>query len=238
MSGHSHWAGIKHKKGIKDAERARVFTKHGKLLTIAAREGGGDPEKNWKLRFAIERARADNMPRENIERAIKRGAGELKGEELNEIIYEAVGPGNVMILIKTATDNRNRTVNELKGILSKAGGKLGEVGSSMWNFKQMGAIAMPVSKEDDPYGMEMKAIEAGAEDTEYAGDYLTVYTKTENLQNVKNNLEKSGLTIESAGIVYVPNQKITLETPDKIDYERLLQALDEQEDVQEIFDNL
>ncbi len=238
MSGHSHWAGIKHKKGIKDAERAKVFTKHGKLISIAAREGGGDPEKNWKLRLVVERARADNMPKDNIERAIKRGTGELKGAEIKEIIYEAVGPGGVMMLIKTATDNRNRTVNELKGIFSKAGGKLGKVGSAMWNFKQMGAITIPVSKKDDPYGLEMKAIEAGAEDTEYAGDYLAVYTKTECLQDVRRNLEQIEIPIDFVGIVYVPNQKTALDASDKIDYERLLQSLDEQEDAQEVFDNL
>lgn len=238
MSGHSHWAGIKHKKGIKDAQRAKVFTRHGKLIAIAAKEGGGDSEKNWKLRLVVERAKADNMPRENIERAIKRGAGELKGAEISEIIYEAMGPGGVMMLIKTATDNRNRTVNEIKAILSKIKGKLGEVGSIMWNFKKAGAITIAVSQKEDLYSMEMKAIEAGAEDTECAENYLIVYTKTENLQKVKDNLEKSNLPIESAEIMYLPGRKISLATQDRADYEKLLQALDEQEDTQEIYDNL
>lgn len=238
MSGHSHWAGIKHKKGIKDAQRAKIFTKHGKLITIAAKEGGGDPEKNWKLRLVVERAKADNMPKENIERAIKRGTGELKGEEIKEIIYEAMGPGGVMMIIKTATDNRNRTVNEIKGVLSKTKGKLGEVGSIMWNFKKAGAIIIAVPKKEDLYGMEMKAIEAGAEDTEYSENHLIIYTKTENLQKVKDNLEKASLPIESAEIMYLPSQKVSLSTQDREDYEKLLQALDEQEDIQEIYDNL
>lgn len=238
MSGHSHWAGIKHKKGIKDAQRAKVFTKHGKLIAIAAKEGGGDPEKNWKLRLVVERAKADNMPKENIERAIKRGTGEFKGEEISEIIYEAMGPRGVMMIIKTATDNRNRTVNEIKGILAKAKGKLGEVGSIMWNFKKVGAIVIIVPQKEDLYSMEMRAIEAGAEDTERAENYLIVYTKTENLQKVKDNLEKANLPIESVEIMYLPNQKVSLSTQDGVDYEKLLQALYEQEDVQEIYDNL
>lgn len=136
MSGHSHWAGIKHRKGINDAKRGKVFTKHGKLITIAARDGGGNPDTNFQLRLAIDRARLDNMPKENIERAIKRGTGELKDQaEIQEIIYEAYGPGGIMMVIKTLTDNKNRTVSEIKAILGKFGGKLGGAGSVMWNFE-------------------------------------------------------------------------------------------------------
>ena len=239
MSGHSHWAGIKHKKGLNDAKRGKVFTKHAKMITIMARDGGGKPEMNFQLRLAIDRARLDNMPRENIERAIKKGTGELKdGAEIVEITYEGIGPGNVMMLVKTATDNRNRTVSEVKSIFTKAGGKLGEMGSSMWNFKKVGNIVILVPDGEDPYAIEEKAIDAGAEDTLYQGDALIVYTLPENLKSVQENLEKMGLKIEDAGFVYAPLQKTTLSPEAQIDYEKLLETLDEQDDVQEIFDNL
>ncbi len=238
MSGHSHWAGIKHRKGINDAKRGKIFTKHGKLITIAARDGGGNPDTNFQLRLAIERARLENMPKENIDRAIKRGTGELKGDTIEEIIYEAYGPGNVAMLIKTATDNKNRTVGELKSILSKAGGKVVPNGSVSYLFKQVGEINVPVSENGDPYEIEMKAIEAGAEDTLYSDGALTVFTKVEDLQQVKENLEKSGLAIENAGLVYAPTQKTKLDEPTQADYEKLLETLDDQDDVQEIYDNL
>lgn len=177
MSGHSHWAGIKHRKGLNDVKRGKVFTKFGKLITIAAREGGGNPESNLKLKFAIEQARAANMPKENIERAIKRGTGELKGGTLEEIIYEAYGPGGIMMIIKTVTDNKNRTVSEVKSILSDFGGKLGGPGSVMWNFEKA----------------------------------------------------EEGLKPKSAFLV---------DETAKNQYDKLLEALVEQDDVQEVFDNI
>lgn len=238
MSGHSHWAGIKHRKGINDAKRARVFTKLGRMVTIAAREGGGNLEFNFKLKLAVEQARAVNMPKDNIEKAIKRGTGELKDEaEIQEVIYEAYGPGQVAMLIKTATDNKNRTLGEIKTVLTKAGGKLVPAGSVSFLFKQVGNIHIPVEKKD-PYDLEMIAIDAGAEDTIYAEGMLTVYTKIENLKAVKENLEKSGLTVEEAALVYAPIQKTKLEENDKLDYEKLLEALDELDDIQEVYDNL
>jgi YebC/PmpR family DNA-binding regulatory protein len=239
MSGHSHWAGIKHRKGLNDAKKGKVFTKHAKMITIMARDGGGNPEMNFQLRLAIDRARLDNMPRENIERAIKKGTGELKdGTEITEIIYEGIGPGNVMMLVKTATDNRNRTVSEVKSIFTKTGGKLGEMGSSMWNFKKVGNIIINVPQGGDPYVIEEKAIDAGAEDTLYEGDAIVVYTLPENLKAVQENLEKMDLKIEDAGLVYVPLQKTTLSPDAQIDYEKILETLDDQDDVQEIYDNL
>lgn len=244
MSGHSHWAGIKHRKGINDAKRAKIFTKHGKLITIAAREGG-DPTTNFKLRLAIDRARLDNMPKENIERAIKRGTGELKdGAEIEEVIYEAYlpvrqagGPGQVAMLIKTATDNKNRTVGELKNILTKAGGKLVPAGSVGFLFRQIGHIGIP-AENDVVDNIELIAIDAGAEDTVFYGGYLTVFTKPEKLQAVKEELEKQGIKPKNAALAYEPLQKITLNEAEKISYEQLLEALDSHEDVQEIFDNL
>ncbi|TAK95255.1 YebC/PmpR family DNA-binding transcriptional regulator [Patescibacteria group bacterium] len=239
MSGHSHWAGIKHRKGINDAKRGKIFTKYGKLISIAARDGGGGkPETNFKLKLAIEQARYVNMPKENIDRAIKRGTGELKGDLIEEITYEAYGPGQVAMLIKTATDKKNRTLGELKLILDNAGGKLVSAGSVSFLFKQVGVITAAVAEGADPYELEMKAIEAGAEDTAYTEGTLTVYTKVEELQKVKESLEKVGMEIQGAGLGFIPLQKTTLSQDDQIDYEKLLETLDEQDDVQEIYDNL
>jgi YebC/PmpR family DNA-binding regulatory protein len=238
MSGHSHWAGIKQRKGVNDAKRANVFTKYGRLVSIAAKQGGGNPDHNFSLRLAIDQARSVNMPKDTIERAIKKGTGELKdGAEIEEVIYEGYGPGNVAMLVKTATDNRNRTVSEIKSIFTKAGGKMAGEGSVKFMFKQVGNIDVAVG-DKDPYEVEMTAIEAGAEDTIYSEDMITIYTKVEDLQKVKENIEKAGLKIEGAGLVYAPLQKTELDQKNKTSYENLLEKLDEQDDVQEIYDNL
>lgn len=238
MSGHSHWAGIKHRKGINDAKKGKIFTKHGRLITIAAKSGGGNPETNFQLRLAIDKARLDNMPKENIEKAIKRGTGELKeGAEISEVTYEAYGPGQAAMLIKTATDNKNRTLGDLKNILTKAGGKVVPSGSVIFLFKQVGNINISLGKRD-PYEVELEAIDAGAEDTIYSDNILTVYTRPDDLQKVKENLEKKGFQIEDASLSYLPTQKAQLNEETKLDYEKLLELLDDQEDVQEIYDNL
>jgi|GEM_PF-768141 len=246
MSGHSHWAGIKHRKGINDAKRAKIFTKHGHLITIAARNGGRNPETNFQLRLAIDRARLENMPKENIDRAIKRGTGELKDQaEIKEVMYEAYlpvrqagGPGQVAMFIKTATDNKNRTLGELKTALTKNGGKWVPEGSVSFLFQQVGNINLAVENETDLNELEMQAIESGAEDAIYSEKILTVYTKTENLQNIRENLEKAGMKIVDAGLIYIPIQKISLNEKDQQSYEKLLETLDDLDDVQEIFDNL
>ena len=239
MSGHSHWAGIKQRKGVNDAKRANVFTKFGRIVTIAARDGGGNPDTNFKLKLAIEQARSMNMPKENIERAIKRGTGELKdGAEIVEAIYEAYGPGQVAMLIKAATDNKNRAFGEIRNILTKSGGKMVAAGAISFMFKQVGNISIAVEDGQDPYEIEMKAIDAGAEDTIYADGMITVYTKVEDFQKVKENLEKAGLKIEDASLVYATTQKTKIDEDTKLDYEKLLEKLDDNDDVQEIFDNL
>jgi YebC/PmpR family DNA-binding regulatory protein len=238
MSGHSHWAGIKQRKGVNDAKRANVFTKYGRLISIAAKQGGGKPEHNFSLRLAIDQARAVNMPKDTIERAIKKGTGEFKdGSEIEEVMYEGYGPGNVAMLIKTATDNRNRTVSEVKSIFTKAGGKMAGEGSVKFMFRQVGNVDINVGGKD-PYEVELAAIEAGAEDTIYAGDVVTIYTKTSDLQKLKKIWKKRDFKVESAGLVYAPLQKMTLDADAKMDYEKLLEKLDEHDDVQEIFDNL
>ena len=239
MSGHSHWAGIKHRKGINDAVRAKIFTKHGKLITIAARSGDGNPDTNFQLRLAIGRARAANMPKENIERSIKRGTGELKdGTEIQEVLYEAYGPGQVAMLIKTATDNKNRTLGELKTLLVKNGGKMVPAGSVSYLFRPVGNINITVEKNADISELELWAIEAGAEDSLYSEGILTFCTKPGELQKIKDALEKKGLKIEAAGLGWVPLQKTTLDENNKLDYEKVLELLDDQDDVQEIYDNL
>lgn len=239
MSGHNKWSGIKQRKGAQDAKRANAFTKISRLISIAARQGGGNPDTNFQLRLTIDQARAVNMPKDNIERAIKKGTGELKdGNDIEEMMYEAYGPGNVAMLIKCATDNRNRSVSEVKTILTKNGGKMVPEGSVAFMFKQVGNVEVMVAEGADPYEMEMAAIEAGAEDTLYASNTLSVYTKIEDLQAVKENLEKAGLNVEGAGLVYLPTQKTEISADDKLDYEKLLELLDDNDDVQEIYDNL
>lgn len=238
MSGHSHWAGIKHKKGLNDAKRAGIFTKFGRIVTLAARDGGGNPESNFKLRLAIDQARSVNMPKENIERAIKRGTGELKdAAEIEEIVYEGYGPGNVAMLIKTATDNRNRTVSEVKTLLTKGGGKMVAEGAVAFMFRPVGEVAVEIGNHDHE-SLEMQAIEAGAEDIAFTEDLFLVYTKVEDLKAVKEALEQNGMTLQNAGLSYLPTQKTELSADDRARYEALLEKLDDHDDVQAVYDNL
>ncbi len=238
MSGHSHWATHKHHKGIMDAKRGAVFTKYGRLITIAAREGG-DPNMNYKLRLAIDNARGVNMPKENIERAIKVGTGESKdGAMIEEILYEAYGPGHVAMLISTATDNRNRTVSDVRTIITKAGGKMGEIGSVAFLFKQAGEIIIDhTGKGIDT--AELDAIDAGADDVETIEEnILAIYFPFENLKIMKDALETKGYAIKSAGLTYLPTQDATLDEKTREQYNTLLEKLDEHQDVQTVWDNL
>jgi len=238
MSGHSHWAGIKHKKAAADAKRANIFTKVARLVTLAAREGGGDPATNFKLRLAIDQARSVNMPNVNIERAIKRGTGELKDTAaIEEVIYEALAPGNIAMLIKTATDNKNRTLNEIRNIIEKSGGKMVPADSFNHLFKQVGVIYI-TPKTRTASEVELEAIDAGAFDTSFQGEILQVITEVKDLKKIKENLEAKGIEIDSAGLVFIPLSSLEIDAATKIDYEKLLEKLDELDDVQEIYDNL
>ncbi len=240
MSGHSKWSTIRHKKAAQDAKRANVFTKLGNMISVAAREGGGDLEVNFKLKMVVDKARAANMPKDNIERAIKRGTGELKdGAQIEEVFYEAYGPGQIAMIIKTATDNTNRTVGDVKHILTKSGGKMVPQGSVGFLFKKVGEISIKIEDNDgDIEDIEMQAIEAGAEDIQKENDVLFVYTKPEELQKVKENLENAGLQISDAELSFLPTQQATPTEEDKKKYEALLEKLDENDDVVEIYDNL
>lgn len=221
-----------------DAKRAGVFTKVARIVTLAAKEGGGNPEMNFKLRIAIDQARAVNMPKDNIERAIKRGTGELKdAAQIEEVIYEAMAPGNIAMLVKTATDNKNRTVSNLKAIFNKLNVKMVPAGSFKHLFKLVGIIFVDTTGKDGDE-IELKAIEAGAVDTIFQAELLQIYTEPKQLMKVKDNLEKEGIAIDNANIIFHPLDPIEIDQDTKIDYERLLEKLDELDDVQEIYDNL
>ena len=239
MSGHSKWSTIKHKKAVQDAKRANVFTKLGNMISIAAREGGGDLEINFKLKMIVDKARSANMPKNNIERAIKRGVGELKdGSNIEEVIYEAYGCGQVAMLIKTATDNTNRTIGDVRHILTKAGGKMVPEGSVGFMFKKVGEIIIEANN-DNIEEIEMQAIEAGAEDIKKEDNIIFVYTKPNEFQKIRETLKKNNLQITDAELIFIPTQKATLVSEEeKSKYDKLLENLDENDDVVEVYDNL
>jgi YebC/PmpR family DNA-binding regulatory protein len=238
MSGHSHWSSIKHKKTLEDQKRGKIFSKLARLISVAAREGG-NPETNAKLKQAIEEAKKFNMPKENIERAIKRGSGELGGEKLEEVSYEALGPGGVSIIIEGITDNKNRTFSEVKHIVQKYGGKLADSGAVKWLFEKKGVITIKGEKENREE-LELKAIEEGAEDIYWRENesLLDVYTGAEKLNELKEKLEKAGLEVESASLDWVPKEYIALSPQDKERCEKLFTELDENEAIQNIYSNL
>ncbi len=236
MSGHSKWSKIKHKKGAADQKRGANFTKLGNAITVAAKKGG-DPEMNFSLRIAIDKAKSGNLPKDNIERAIKRGTGELGGAQLEENTYEGFGPGKIGIIIETLTDNKNRTVAEVKHTLDKSGGSLSGPGAVMWMFNRLGVLI--TNKEGvDKDELELKAIDAGAEDIEDDEEEMTIYTKPEELQKVKENLEKENIKIESAEIEFIAKEK--KETTDELDekLEKFFDILDENGDITNYYTNI
>ena len=240
MSGHSKWATIHRQKEATDQKRGQAFTKVANAITVAVREGGGvtDPEHNFRLRLAIEKGRSLNMPKENIERAIKRGTGELEGVVIENITYEAFGPGGVAFVINVLTDNKNRAVAEIKHILSKYGGGLGGPNSVLWMFDRRGVIRVEniAGKREE---MELKAIELGAEDIAEEDEALVIYTQPNDLQKVKEGLETTGINIEYAEVELVPQNKVKVEDPkiqEKI--EKLSEELDDNPDIDDYYNNL
>jgi len=236
MAGHSKWANIRHRKAAQDAKRGKIYTKLAREITVAAREGGGDPEKNPRLRAAIEKARKFNMPKENIERAIKRGTGELQGESYEEITYEGYGPGGVAIIVKCLTDNRNRTASEVRHVFSKHGGNLGTSGCVSYLFERKGVITVPADKFDEETVM-MAAIEAGAEDVVSEGDKFIVYTEPGELEAVRKGLIDAGVEIEEAKLDLIPTTTTRVEGETAQKVLKLLMALEDLDDVQEVYSN-
>ncbi len=240
MSGHSHFSSIKHKKEITDKKRGQIFSKLSRLISVAVREGGDDPKTNSKLRLAIEEARSFNLPKDNIERAIKRGTGGLASEKLEKVTFEAYGPGGIAVIIEGITDNKNRTLGEIKQILSQNKGKLAGEGSVKWLFERKGAIIVDSKSQTEELKnkekLELEVIEAGAEDIYWHNDILDIYTNPENLEKVKKRLEEKRIKIESSSLDWVA--KDIVEVKEKGACQKLFETLDENEAVQNIYSNL
>jgi len=236
MSGHSKWAQIKHKKAATDAKKSKIFSKLAAAITVAAREGGGDPDKNPKLRLAIDKARSFNMPSDNIERAIKRGIGALEGAQLEELIFEAYGPNGHPLLITAITDNRNRTLAEVKHILNKYGGKLGAEGSVKWMFDLKGKIIL--NKDSLTEDEELKLIEAGVEDIKKEDDNIVLYTKPENLYQTQKICSEMNFSILESSLDFIPKNIEKISEDEKEIYEKLFDELDDQSEVKDIFSTI
>jgi YebC/PmpR family DNA-binding regulatory protein len=236
MSGHSKWHSIRHKKGLVDAKRGQIFTKLIKEITVAARLGGGDPEANPRLRTVILKAREANMPKENIERAIKKGTGELEGYNLEEVVYEGYGPQGVAIIIDTMTDNRNRTTAEIRSILTRSGGHLGESGCVSWIFEKKGVITLNAEKYDENTVMEI-ALDAGADDVRKDGDVWEVTTTPDNYEAVRKAFNEKGIEIIMSDIMRVPKTTVPLDERGAEKVLALMERLEDNEDVQHVAAN-
>lgn len=236
MSGHSKWSTIKHKKAAADAKRGKLFTRLAKEITIAARESGGDENTNPRLRLAVAKARANSMPKDNIERAIKRGTGELEGGELVEAIYEGYGPHGVGLLIEVVTDNRNRAVADVRHVLNKYGGSMGEAGSVAWQFARKGYVA--VEDVSDPDELFLVAADAGAEDVQSNEDISEIYCELEVFQDVQRALEEMGYSISEANMIYDPNNPMELSPGAALQVMNLIEKLEDVDDVQSVYSTL
>lgn len=235
MSGHSKWAQIKRQKGVADTKRGQLFTKLAQEITVAARQGGGDPGANFRLRLAVQKAREHNMPSENIERAIKRGTGGLEAAALEEIVYEGYGPGGVALLVQALTDNRNRTVADVRSVFAKSGASLGENGCVAWLFEPKGFITLTQVTAPEP--LELMAIDAGAEDVRVEPHGLEVYTHPQELEAVRKTLEAQGVRVLSAEIIMQAKSTVPLEEKATLQVLRLMERLEDLDDVQHVFTN-
>ncbi|MBX6395355.1 MAG: YebC/PmpR family DNA-binding transcriptional regulator [Alicyclobacillaceae bacterium] len=238
MAGHSKWKNIQHRKGKQDAIRGQLFTKLSREIYAAARQGGGNPETNLRLKTAIEKARAANMPMENIQRTIDKALGNVEGVTYEEMMYEGYGPGGAAVMVQLLTDNRNRTAAEIRHIFSKRGGSLGETGCVAWMFSRKGVIEIPKDRcpcsEDD---VMMAALEAGAEDFSVEEEAYVITVEPEQFAEVKERLEKEGLPVVQAEVTYVPQTTVTLEGEEARQMLELLEALEQHDDVQNVFSN-
>jgi len=238
MSGHSKWSSIKHQKGVADARRGQLFTKLTREIIVAVRQGGSNPEANFRLRLAIQKARDSSMPMDNIERAIKRGSGTLEGASLVEMVLEGYGPGGVAILVQALSDNRNRTSQDIRNIFSRSGGNLGESGCVAWLFDLKGLITVETNNLDTEE-LALQAIDAGAEDVKIENAYIEIYTKPEELEKVRAALAKQkNLSITSAELSMMPKTMVKLEEKAALQTLKLLDKLEEMDDVQHVFSNI
>jgi YebC/PmpR family DNA-binding regulatory protein len=237
MSGHSKWSTIKHQKGVTDARRGQLFTKLAREITVAAREGGDNPDMNGRLRMAVQKARESNMPLDNVDRAIKRGVGGGEGgDSLDEAIYEGYGPGGVAILLHALTDNRQRTVSDVRASFSRAGGSLGEAGCVSWMFESRGVVTAEVDPSEGDE-IALMAIDAGAEDFKLEDSYLELYASPENLESLRSSLEQQGVKVNSAELSMVPSNTVPLDAKVAGQALRLLDHLEELDDIQKVYTN-
>lgn len=236
MSGHSKWATIKRKKAAVDAKRGKMFTRLIKEITIAAREGGGDLSGNPRLRLAVDNAKAANMPQDNIERAIKKATGELEGVTYHELIYEGYGPAGVAVLVEVATDNKNRTVADIRHIFSKNGGTLGENGSVAWMFDRKGIISLPKQGKSEDQIMEI-ILDAGAEDLQIEDDFFEIQTPLETFEPVRRALTEKNIDIENASLQWIAQNTISVSGDDAEKIMKLIEGLEDSDDVQNVYSN-
>jgi YebC/PmpR family DNA-binding regulatory protein len=236
MSGHSKWHTIKHKKGALDAKRGKLFTKLIREMTIAARLGGGDPDANPRLRTAVDKAKAANMPSDNITRAIKKGTGELEGSTYEDMVLEGYGPGGVAILVEGSTDNRNRTVSEIRHIFTKHGGNLGSAGSVAYLFKPKGVLSIAAEKTTEDKLMEI-ALDAGADDIVSEPQGFTVYTTPHDFEAVRTAIQKAGIEPDEAEVKKLADTNVSLEGTKAQQHLKLVEALDDHDDIQTVWDN-
>ncbi len=238
MAGHSKWKNIQRKKSAMDAKRGKLFTRLAREIIIAARDGGGDPETNPRLRMAIERAKANNMPKDKILKAIRRGTGEdREGGQLDEVYYEGYAPHGVAMMIYCVTDNRNRALSEIRYTLNRLGGSLGESGSVAWQFKRMAYFAIPAEGNDPDTILEL-AIEAGADDVQFDEYLIEIYAEPEAFKAISDRLRAAGIQVQEAGLKMVPTQEMHLPPAEAAQVLKVIEALEDLDDVQEVFSNL
>ena len=236
MSGHSKWASIKHQKGVTDARRGKLFTKLTREIIVAVREGGSSPETNFRLRLAVQKARDNSMPLDNIDRAIKRGSGATEGEAMVEMVMEGYGPGGAAILVQALTDNRNRTLQSVRNVFNKGGGSLGESGCVAWIFDLKGTVIAETDNRDADE-LALRAIDAGAEDVKPQDGYLEIYTAPEQLEEVRSALEAEDVKISSAEQGLIPKTSINLDERSALQTLKLMDRLEEIDEVQQVYTN-
>jgi YebC/PmpR family DNA-binding regulatory protein len=238
MSGHNKWSTIKRKKGVADAKRGQIFTRLAREIALAAREGGSEIESNFKLRLAVDRARAENMPKDNIERAIKRGTGEDKnGVAIERITYEGYALNGIAVLVDCLTENKNRTLSEIRHILTRSGGNIAEVGSVAWQFKHISYFSIPEANANFDKVFEL-AVESGADDVTNDGEYIEIFASVDNYKEISDKLKEAGFEPDESDLKFLPKQEIGLDTEKTLKVMQVIESLEELDDVQSVYSNL